>query len=130
MLSWFLLNFILLFSSILSCSYNSCRNDAIENEGDWVKCDVCVCNDFETITTDDDDTCQINDEDLYECWIKQDINDGTITWSCMPRMKTSWIIGFVFISLFGCCCIAGLLSLLCKPKKNDEIKVVLVHSQI
>lgn len=94
-----------------------------------MKCDPCVCNDFNDIGDDDGD-CEIHDEDLYECWIMYDIDDGNIYWSCMPRMKTAWIIGFVFISVFGCCCVAGLCSMLCKPKRNDEIKVVLVHSQI
>jgi hypothetical protein len=127
---FFLVTFQSLFLiSVWGCDYNECRQDAINHEGDWVKCDDCVCNDFNSIA-DDDGNCDINDEDLYECWIMQDIDDGTITWSCMPRMKTAWIIGFVFISLFACCCIAGLCAFVCKPKKNEDVRVVLVHSQI
>ena len=124
------LYFTLYILSSYGCDYSSCRNDAISHEGEWVKCDTCVCNDFESITDDNSDTCQISNEDLYECWIQQDISDGSVTWSCMPRMKTGWIIGFVFISLFGCCLCAGLISYLCKPKRNDEIKIVLIHPQI
>jgi hypothetical protein len=125
-----LLNLFLLVVPLLACNYADCVQDAMQHEGDWVKCDDCVCNDFNNIADDDGGSCEIHDKDVYQCWILQDIDDGTVTWSCMPRMKTAWIIGFVFISLFGCCCIAGLCSYFCKPKRNEEVRVVLVHSQI
>jgi hypothetical protein len=130
-LIWSVLNFLFVLLPIWACNYQGCAQDARDHEGDWVKCDDCVCNDFNNLVDDDGGTCEIHDEDIYECWIMQDIDDGTVTWSCMPRMKTAWIIGFVFISLFGCCCIVGLCSYFCKPaKRNEEVRVVLVHSQI
>jgi hypothetical protein len=44
-----------------------CFNDATNHENDWVKCDLCVCNNFDDYT-DDSEACSASDEKLYNCW--------------------------------------------------------------
>lgn len=45
-----------------------CFTDAIDHDGDWVKCDLCVCSNFDDYT-DDSNACSATDENLYNCWL-------------------------------------------------------------
>jgi hypothetical protein len=52
---------ISLFNLVSACNTESCVNDAVKNIGDYVECDMCVC----------DQACNLNrDDELYQCSIK------------------------------------------------------------
>ena len=91
------------------CDKNACANDVYDHQGDYVRCDMCVCDDFgkyaEGSNDDDGGSCSGYDNEYYACYIKSEKDDDT--WYCKVRMKTSWIIGIVFIVLVSCCCCAG-----------------------
>jgi hypothetical protein len=125
-----LLSLLLQLLYVFSCDDKlDCAQDAQSHEGEWVNCDACVCNNFDDYT-DDTSACQTN-ADYYNCYIMQEINDGSVTWSCTTVMKTPWVIGFVFIALIGCSCCCGAIAACSGYKKNrqpEEVKIVLVNA--
>ena len=85
-----------LYSLVTSCSTESksdCYDDASSNEGDWVRCDLCVCDNFDDFT-DDEKACSASNNDLYNCYIKQDVDLPDITWSCKVCIVTIQLILF------------------------------------
>lgn len=114
---------LLLFTSsfllIQGCKFRECAQDGLKNEGKWVQCDNCVCNDFDDYSYGDDTGCHIPDSNLYECWMIYQVENGVSTWTCDIRMMTPWIIVFVLISVFGCCCLVGGCYYLWRRKRDD-----------
>ena len=91
-----------------SCSANerqSCRSDAIQNQGDWVRCKMCACDDFGDMSDDEDaNGCSGFPKRYYKCFIKATSN----SWSCKVRMKRDWLVAFIIISIVGVCVICSL----------------------
>jgi hypothetical protein len=92
--------------NIVGCSdkaINQCFKGA---DGVWGRCDMCVCESFQDLkNSSGKSTDCVANEDLFNCYYR--IDDSSVGAlggiSCKSTMKTSWIIGFVFIGLFGCC---------------------------
>jgi hypothetical protein len=96
-----------------------CSKDMFDNEGDYVRCDLCVCGNFDDLT-DDAKGCTTDNEDLYNCYMKysEQTGDDPAEFTCYLGMKTAWIIGFVFISICGCCSIAACCTYFFRSKKG------------
>jgi hypothetical protein len=46
---------------ISSCNVNPCYKDVMKNPGDYVECDMCVC----------DEACGLKrDDEIYQCYVK------------------------------------------------------------
>jgi hypothetical protein len=53
-----------LFNLVSACDSTACGKDAVKNLGDYVECDMCVC----------DEACNLNrDDELYQCYVKVEI---------------------------------------------------------
>ena len=124
--------FFLLFLSFLSnacedIKIQECDNEAMTYPNKWIRCDECVCKEFskyhQQAIDDDGFYCNIQDTYLYNCLVMYEVDNLGIEWECQTRMKISWIIGFVFISIFGCLLIIFFFYLLItfvdKVKENE-----------
>ena len=74
-----------------------CLLNSFSKNGEFVKCDMCVCESYDDISGSTGD-CGA-DENIYNCYISYDF------WSiqCQSQMKTTWIIIFSVIAVAGCC---------------------------
>ena len=91
-----------------SCSESEkqdCRQDAIQNEGEWVRCKMCACDDFGDISGDGGESaCSGFPKRYYKCYVKATSN----SWSCKVKMKTDWLVAFIIVSVVGACVICSL----------------------
>jgi hypothetical protein len=116
---------LVLYAHADSCGNSNlqdCSKDMFDNEGEYVRCDLCVCSNFDDLT-DDSGGCSTDNEDLFNCYMKyaEPTGDDPAEYSCYLRMKTAWVIGFVFISICACCSIAACCSYIFRPKKEVVI---------
>ena len=104
-----------LFQSAAShCSNNEvqdCRADAIQNEADWVRCKMCICEDFGDFTgTGNDEGCSGYEKRYYKCYVKYDDN----SYNCQTKIKTDWLIFFIIISVGGACILCSICGLVAR----------------
>lgn len=97
--------FVVVFLSLLlivvgDCSdQNDCTSDALQNSGEYVRCDMCVCDNFGDVSNDGDESaCSGFSNTYYKCYVK---SESINKWHCRIRMKTDWLIAFIFIAVGG-----------------------------
>ena len=105
---WLIVVALLLHVVSPHCSNNEeqdCSSDAIQNENEWVRCKMCICQDFGDFTgTGHDEGCSGYEKRYYKCHVKYEDNN----YNCKTKIKTDWLIFFIIISVGGACILCGL----------------------
>jgi len=114
-----------------NCPVEDCV-DIHQAEKDWVTCDMCICDRFNTIFFAGhlhQSDCGA-DEKYYDCFVKYDIKSA----SCKSEMKPSWIAIFFFIGFCGFVFVGSVLAfviyLMCCKAPNKPIYPILHAEKI
>lgn len=94
--------------------FTSCASSAYKNPGNKEECDMCVCNNMQTLSSGSGD-CDASPEDWFECLVTYNKNDGDYTCSIGVSQGFIAVVSTVGVVIL-IACITGCVCCCCRNR--------------